>query len=124
MLKAEIRKTSRETVLVLSFGLLLPLVYWINEYRLSENKPFSDYLEVGAVIMAAALIARLSHSMFSAEDSQNAFEYLKTLPLPGWKLAALKILPRLVISAILISGLGGIMSPAVMPVDEAVFIAW
>ena len=98
------------------------MVYWINESRLEVNKPFSDYLEAGAMIMTFALVAKLSYSMFSGEDSNNAFEYLKTLPLPGWKLAGFKILPRLFVSILVIIGLNVLVSPAAMPVKEGVYL--
>ena len=122
MLRYEIGRTIRQTLVTLSFGLLLPLVYWINESRLEVNKPFSDYLEAGAMIMAFALVAKLSYSMFSGEDSNTAFEYLKTLPVPGWKLAGFKILPRLFVSILVIIGLNVLVSPAAMPVKEGVYL--
>ena len=60
--------------------------------------------------------------MFSGEDSNNAFEYLKTLPVPGWKLAGFKILPRLFVSILVFMGLNVFISPEVMPVKEGVFL--
>lgn len=120
MLRNEIRKTIRQTLLTLSFGLLLPVVYWINENRLAENKPFAEYLEAGAMLMVTALIANLSYSMFSTEDSDSAFEYLKTLPLTKWKLAGLKILPRFFVSFLLLMGFNVFVSPSAMPVKDGV----
>jgi hypothetical protein len=111
MIKKEILATLRQTALTLSFGLLLPVVYWINEMRLVENKPFGHYAEFGAMTLLLFLVLNLAYTMFASEDKDGAGEYLKSLPIPKFKLLCMKILPRLLVSLFFIFGYVFIVSP-------------
>lgn len=95
MWKKEITDTLKQTGFVLSFLLVIPLVFWINSMRLTDNQPFSHYAGAGIVLSFLVLILTLAYQMFSREDSENASEYLKSLPFSMWKLLSVKILPRL-----------------------------
>ncbi len=95
MWKKEITDTLKQTALVLSFLLVIPAVFWINSMRLADNQPFSHYAEAGIVLSLLMLTLTLAYHMFSSEDSDNASEYLKSLPFSRWKLLSIKILPRL-----------------------------
>ena len=97
MWKKEITDTLKQTGLVLSFLLIIPVVYWINSMRLHSNQSFSHYAEAGIVLSFMMLILTLAYQMFSREDSDNASEYLKSLPFSKWKLLSVKILPRLAV---------------------------
>jgi hypothetical protein len=111
MIKKEILATLRQTAMTLSFSLLLPVVYWINEQRLVENKPFGHYAEFGAMTLLMFLVLNLAYTMFAPEDKDGASEYLKSLPIPKFKLLCMKILPRLLVSLFFIFGYLFIVSP-------------
>jgi len=111
MIKREILNTLRQTALTLSFGLLLPVVYWINEQRLVENKPFGHYAEFGAMTLLVFLVLNLAYTMFASEDKDGAGEYLKSLPIPKLRLLCMKILPRLLVSLFFLFGYVFTVSP-------------
>ncbi|MCD4708839.1 MAG: hypothetical protein K8S62_13985 [Candidatus Sabulitectum sp.] len=104
MWKKEITDTLKQAGLVFSFLLLIPAVYWINSMRLTDNQHFSHYAEAGITLSVLMLVFSLAYMMFSSEDSDNASEYLKSLPFSKWKLLAVKILPRLAVAWIFIFG--------------------
>lgn len=95
MWKKEIVDTLKQTGFVLSFLLVIPVVFWINSMRLTDNQSFMHYAVAGIVLSFLMLILTLAYQMFSREDSDNASEYLKSLPFSRWKLLSVKILPRL-----------------------------
>ena len=97
MWKKEIFDTLKQTGLVLSFLLIIPVIFGINQMRLSENMPFLYYIVWVITGLIPILVFSLAYTMFAAEDSDNASEYLKSLPISIWKLLALKIMPRLAI---------------------------
>lgn len=97
MLKKEILDTLKQTALVLSFLLIIPIVFWINSVRLDGNISFIKYLEIGRILDLQLLIAWLAYGMFANEDSEDAEEYLQSLPYSKWKLLGIKILPRIAI---------------------------
>jgi len=111
MIRKEILATLRQTALTLSFGLLLPVVYWINELRLSENKPFGHYAEFGAMTLIVFLVLNLAYTMFASEDKDDAGEYLKSLPFSKYRLLCLKVLPRLLVSLLFLFGYEFFVSP-------------
>ena len=96
MWKKEISDTLKQTALVLSFLLVIPVVFWINSMRLTDNQTFSHYAGAGIALTLPLLMLYLAYMMFSREDSDNASEYLESLPLSKLKLLLLKVLPRLV----------------------------
>lgn len=97
MWKKEILDTLKQTGLVLSFLLLIPIIFGINQVRLSENMPFLYYAVWVITVLIPLLVFSLAYKMFAAEDTDNASEFLKSLPISVWKLLALKIVPRLAI---------------------------
>lgn len=104
MLKKEIIDTLKQTALALSFLLLMPLVFGVNQIRFSEESlSFAWYINWGMYFLLPILMIYLSYMIFASEDSGEASEYLKSLPVNKWKLLAIKILPRFVIILILLS---------------------
>jgi len=98
MLKKEITDTLKQTALVLSFILLMPVVYTINTMRFGgEQLCFTWYIDWGMSFLIPVLILYLSYMIFSGEDSSGAAEYLKSLPVSNWKLLAVKVIPRFVV---------------------------
>ena len=97
MLKKEILDTLKQTGFVMSFLLLVPIIFWINTYRLEDNLPFLHYAGAGMILALFMLMLTLAYMMFSKEDSDNAAEYLESLPFSRWKLLLIKVLPRVAI---------------------------
>ncbi len=103
MWKKEITDTLKQTGIVLSFLLLMPIIFGINQIRFSgESLSFSWYIDWGMSYLIPFLILYLAYNIFSQEDSDGALEYLNTLPLNNWKLLAIKILPRFVVLSSLV----------------------
>ncbi|MCK5787336.1 MAG: hypothetical protein KAH54_12365 [Candidatus Sabulitectum sp.] len=124
MLRKEIIDTLKQTAFVLSFLLLIPLVYWVNSMRLTSHRPFSHYAGAGVALSIFLLVFTLAYNMFSSEDSDSASEYLKSLPFTGWKLLAVKILPRLAVSWLFILGYCAFIwfLPAQISSNDALFL--
>lgn len=102
MWKKEIMDTLKQTALVLSFMLILPVAFGINQLMLPENMPASTYADFGRLITLPALILYLAYMMFSSDDNDSAAEYLQSLPISKWKLMLIKVLPRFLVSMILL----------------------
>lgn len=102
MLKKEIIDTLKQTALVLSFLLIIPLVYSVNQFRLEENMTFFVYILWGLTFILPLLSFYLAYTMFASDDREGAAEYLKSLPLSKWKLLAVKILPRSILILLLV----------------------
>lgn len=111
MLRKEILQTLRQTALTLSFSILLPVVFLINEARLPENKPFGHYAEFGIMMLIVFLVTSLAYSIFAREDRDKATEYLRSLPISRFNLLWIKILPRLLVSLFLLFGYVFLVSP-------------
>ncbi len=98
MLKKEILDTLKQTGIVLSFLIIMPIVFAVNQATSGDNQlSFSWYIDWGMSILLPILMLYLSYMMFASEDSEGATEYLKSLPINKWKLLAIKIIPRFVI---------------------------
>ncbi len=94
MWKKEITDTLKQTALVLSFLLLIPVVFGINQMRFQQDLYFPWYIDWAMAFLIPILLLYLSYMMFSSEDSDNALEYLKTLPIKKSTLLVIKLLPR------------------------------
>ncbi len=98
MYKKEFMATLKQTMVILSFMLLIPVIHWVNEIRLpGGTSSLGTYMMNGGSLCFALLIAGLAYMMFSSEDNDDALEYLKTLPISKWELLKIKILPRLAV---------------------------
>lgn len=97
MLKKEIMDTLKQTALVLSFLLLIPIVFWVNNMILQDNPPFSFYLTSGVMLGIIILAFNLAYTMFSSKNTEFDDPNSKT----KWELPAVKILPRLTVVWIL-----------------------
>ncbi|MEA3267166.1 MAG: ABC transporter permease subunit [Candidatus Fermentibacteria bacterium] len=101
MWKKEITDTLKQTARVLSFLLIIPLVYGVNQFRLEENMTFFVYTLWGLTFILPILSFILAYTMFASDDSEGAAEYLRSLPVSRWKLLAVKILPRFILFILL-----------------------
>jgi len=98
MYKKEFMATLKQTAVILSFLLLIPVIHWVNEMRLpGGTSSLGTYMMNGGFLCFALLIAGFAYMMFSSEDNDDAQEYLKTLPISKTELLKIKILPRLCI---------------------------
>ncbi len=124
MYKKEFIATLKQTAVILSFLLLIPIIHWINEIRLpGGTSSFATYMMNGGFLCFTLLIAGFAYMMFSSEDNDDATEYLKALPISKTELLKIKILPRL--SILLIPALAIFLWVALMPqvtVIEVVFM--
>jgi len=124
MYKKEFIATLKQTAVILSFLLLIPIIHWVNEMRLpGGTSSFATYMINGGFLCFALLIAGFAYMMFSSEDNDDATEYLKALPISKTELLKIKILPRL--SILLIPALTIFLWVTLMPrvtVIEVVFI--
>ena len=102
MLKKEILDTLKQTGLILSFLLITPLIYGVNQLRLEENMSFFVYSFSGLAFLLQLLSFFLAYKMFDSDDQEAAAEYLKSLPISRWKLLAVKILPRFILILLLV----------------------
>ena len=98
MYKKEFMASFKQTAVIMSFLLLIPIIHWVNEMRLpGGTSSLGTYMMNGGSLCFALLIAGLAYMMFSSEDNDDALEYLKTLPISKWELLKIKILPRLAV---------------------------
>ena len=103
MLKKEILDTLKQTGIVLSFLLLMPIIFGINQMRFGEEQlSFLWYIDWGMRFLIPALLLYLSFMLFANENLNTATEYLQSLPISKWKLLLMKIAPRLVIILIVL----------------------
>ncbi len=73
MLKKEILDTLKQTGLVLSFLLLIPIIFGINQMRFNEEAlNFMWYFDWGLSYLIPVLIIYLAYNMFASEDSDGA----------------------------------------------------
>jgi len=106
MLRYEILKTLKQTAVILSFLLLIPVIHWANEIRIpGGTSSLGNYFISGGFLNYLMLVVGFAYMMFSTEDSDDAMEYLKTLPVSNRVLFITKILPRLVVLAFPLLGL-------------------
>jgi len=95
MLNMEISDTLKQTGTVLAFLAVIPPVYLVNSMRLGGDASFAHHAFYGSLFTVAFLMMTLATSMFRRERSDDAMQYLKTLPLSPARVAARKIIPRL-----------------------------
>jgi len=106
MLRNEILKTLKQTAVILSFLLLIPVIHRANEMRIpGGTSSLGTYFVNGGFLNYLMLVVGLSYMMFSMENDDDAMEYLKTLPVSNRVLFITKTLPRLVVLAIPLLGL-------------------
>ncbi|PIE53604.1 hypothetical protein CSA37_00095 [Candidatus Fermentibacteria bacterium] len=98
MIKKEILDTLKQAGTFAILALIIPVVYLVNSLRLENNQDFIHYLDWGLTFLFPALILYMSWSIFGKEDSEDSWDYLRTLPVGRWKLFLIKTLPRIVLT--------------------------
>lgn len=97
MIRKEILDTLRQACTGLSFLLLVPVIFSINEAALANNPNIDQYMQIGLSFVLPATALYIAYMMFAGEDRDSAMEYLKTLPIADRRFLAIKILPRLIL---------------------------
>lgn len=77
MLRKELIATLRQSLSVLGFLALVPVVYWINQARLADNPDFGHYLNWGLMLVLPFLALYLAYMIFDEET--------RTKPGTIWK---------------------------------------
>jgi ABC-type transport system involved in cytochrome c biogenesis permease component len=102
LLRRETGDTLRQTGAMLFLLLLIPLVYAFNNARFDGGMSLYHHFYYGGLFVLAATLLVLARFMFERECSDGAMEYLKTLPLTPARVLWVKVLPRLVVSWLLV----------------------
>ena len=93
----ELSDTVRQTLFILSFYILVPVLYWMDIAEIQSKMNLLKYLSNGFGLTIIALIFFLAYNMFRTEDRDSATEYLLSLPFSRWKLFFCKMVPRVLI---------------------------
>ncbi|MBN2587019.1 MAG: ABC transporter permease subunit [Candidatus Fermentibacteraceae bacterium] len=103
MLIKEIRETLKQTVFVMSFLVLIPLLYLLDSSGYQSGWSFMEYLSNGMDLFILITALYLAYNMFRIEEEQDAVEYLLSLPVKRGGLLLMKVLPRLSASLLLLA---------------------
>jgi ABC-type transport system involved in cytochrome c biogenesis permease component len=103
MLKKEFLDASGKFLECIVILVALPLAFVLNKLVFHDNWDFHLIFKVFYIITAILYAAYSGSTFFQSERRDHAFEYLFSLPLPRWKIALYKIVPRLVLLILLIS---------------------
>ena len=102
MIHRELRETLRQTVFIMAFFILVPLLYLTDQAVFSSGLTFLEYMSNGLDLFILITAFYLAYNMFKAEERDGATEYLLSLPISRWQLIRYKVIPRIVILTILL----------------------
>ncbi len=102
MFKNEIAVTLRQTGFIMSFFVLIPLLYLLDRSVFVSGFTFMEYISNGMNIFILISAGYLAYNMFRAEERDGALEYLLSLPLSRVHLLLNKALPRIAVSGVLL----------------------
>ena len=97
MFAREMRETARQTLFVLAFYILVPVLYLIDLTGVRSQMTLLWYLSNGLNLTIVILIVYLAWNLFRPEERDGATEYLLSLPVSKWKILLSKVLPRLIV---------------------------
>ena len=103
MITREIRDTIVQTIQLMPFLLLVPLMYLYSRHVTDQDLGFIWYLSNCFQILVVMITFRLAYGMFTAEYRDNAMEYLLSLPIRRGRALLTKLLPRLVMVLLLLA---------------------
>ena len=101
MFLREIKDTLRQTGFIMAFYAMTPFLYLIDRNFYQTGTTFFEYIGVGYTLFWIITAVYLAYNMFRAEDSDDAREYLLSLPISRWKLFIFKMVPRVAILSVL-----------------------
>lgn len=99
----EIRETLGQTAFVMSFIVLVPLLYFMDTGIYDSGWSLIDYMSNGTDLFVLITALYLACGMFRSEDDQGALEYLLSVPLRRRRLFAAKMVPRISVCAVLLT---------------------
>lgn len=101
----ETRETLRQTAFVMSFFVLVPLMFLLDISVYRTGMTLTEYLSNGMDLFIMITALYLAYNMFKPEEEDGATEYLLSLPIGRMRLLAVKVLPR--VAGVLILVLAG-----------------
>ncbi len=97
----ESRETLRQTVFIMAFFILIPLLFLADQAVYHTGLTFIEYISNGLDLFILIIAAYLAYNMFKVEEMDGATEYLLSLPISRWQLLRYKTIPRAAVLTIL-----------------------
>ena len=98
----ELKETLRQTIFIMAFFILVPLLFLTDQALFSSGLSFLEYMSNGLDLFILITAFYLAYNMFKVEERDGATEYLLSLPITRWQLIRYKVIPRVVILTILL----------------------
>jgi len=102
MFLKELKDSLRQVCFVMSFFVLIPLLYLLDRSAYNSGFTFMEYISCGMNLFILITAVYIAYNMFRAEERDGALEYLLSLPLSRMSLLRAKALPRIAVSAVLL----------------------
>ena len=102
MFLREFKETIRQTIFIMAFFILAPILYLLDQSIYSTGLTFMEYMSNGLDLFLLITAFYLAYNMFKVEMRDGATEYLLSLPISRWQLLRCKILPRIAVLTILL----------------------
>ena len=98
----ELKETLRQTVFIMAFFILIPLLFLMDQALFSSGLTFLEYMSNGLDLFILITAFYLAYNMFKAEERDGATEYLLSFPISRLQLIRYKIIPRIAVLTILL----------------------
>jgi hypothetical protein len=122
----EVKETLRQTVFIMAFFILIPILFLADQAVYKTGLTFIEYVSNGLDLFILITAVYLAYNMFKAEEMDGATEYLLSLPISRLNLFKYKVIPRIVILTVLL--LAGCFMNSLRRADGSVlgeiFINW
>lgn len=102
MFLREMKETLRQTVFIMTFFIMVPLLFLTDQAVFSSGLTFLEYMSNGLDLFILITAVYLAYNMFKAEERDSATEYLLSLPISRWQLIRYKVIPRIAVLTILL----------------------
>ena len=102
MFPKEFKETLRQTVFIMAFFTLVPVLYLLDQSIYSTGLTFIEYMSNGLDLFLLITAVYLAYNMFKTEERDGATEYLLSLPINRWQLIRYKMIPRITVLTILL----------------------
>lgn len=98
----ELKETLRQTIFIMAFFILIPLLYLTDRAVYETGLTFIEYFSNGLDLFILITAVYLAYNMFKAEERDGATEYLLSLPISRLNLLVCKVLPRIAVLSVLL----------------------
>lgn len=102
MFLKELKDTLRQTGFIMSFFILIPLMYLADKAVYETGLTFIEYMSNGLDLFILITVVYLAYNMFKVEELDGATEYLLSLPISRLNLLVRKVLPRIAVLTFLL----------------------